>query len=346
MTEDERMGVDLLTAVARGVIELTSMPRALEFRLPYSLSLQLALDRVELAGLTHGQHVPRSVPELLRWCRELGPERWPLTLPSGFLTPATRLIQPVAGEATRACAELASHGPAGILEQEAETLLAGPADSCGTVDRFAACRDFLIDRPVILRFDPAELLRPAVVQTWRLVRELYTPVPDRFPVDGLVYRCSGCLLLASSSTVDGSWCEGGCPPEDQKLEPSHEPEQALALPLALRLFLALPGRVERAVRRRLEGHARLLPQGTGFHRVTGWNGTSRVFQVHDRELPTLAALRAAQAAARFDGPLDVVVPDRLTASPGYRAAFHRAVPIDTRVCLLSVSEFTASCPVR
>jgi hypothetical protein len=339
--EDERTDVDLLVAVARSVIELISVARSSAFRLPYPPNVQLALDRVVLAGLIHGLPVPTGVPELMSWCRERGLEEWPLALPTGFLTADVCLIHSAAGEPTRTCAELASFGPHGGPEQEAETLLAGLADTCGTVERFAACRDFLIRRPVILRFDPVELLQPAVAQSWKLVKELYGPVPDRFPADGLVHRCTGCGLLAKFATADAPWCEGGCSAMGRKLETSHHPGQALALPFALRLFLALPGRTELAVRSRLPEGAGLVSLSLGVHRITRGDRTLPDFQAQDREQPLPAALRAAEIAVRLGGPLDIVVPDELAARPGYRQGFDRGLPADARVRLLSASEFTA-----
>ncbi|MFD4879183.1 hypothetical protein ACFWOB_38325 [Streptomyces sp. NPDC058420] len=345
MTEDERTAVDLLAGVARGLIELTSVAQTAMFRLPYPSSLQLALDRVVLAGLTRHMPTPGGVPELLSWCRERRPaDWWPLELPVGFLTADARLIHSVGDEATRTCAELASYGRDGVLEQEAETLLAELANTCGTVERFAACRDFLISRPVILQYNPIELLGPAVAHTWKLVQHLYVPVPDRFRVHRVVHRCTGCLLLAKPVTADASWCEGGCQPEGRVLESSHQPEQARALPLGLRLFLALPGRTERAVRSGLDRQTRLLPQGLGLHRVTSPDGNLCVFQVQDREQPIPAALRAAEAAAELHGPLDIVAPDRLAASPGYRENFEYALSDGADVRLLSVSEFTGLRP--
>ncbi len=326
------------------MIELTSVDRSSAFRLPYPASLQLALDRVVLVGLTHGQPVPLGVPELLSWCRERGLSEWPMTLPSGFFTDDARLIDPAAREPTLTCAELASHGPRGMLEQEAETLLAELADTCGTVERFGLCRDFLIKRPVIFRFDPMEMLQPTVAQTWKLVKDLYGPLPDRFPIDGLVHRCKSCLLLAKPVTRAGPWCEGGCPPGDREFESSQQLGHALALPFGLRLFLALPGRTEHTVRSRLASQAQLLPLGLGVHRVVGHDGTLLTFQVHDREQPAPAALRAADVAARLGGPLDVVVPDKLAARPGYRQDFDRAMPADARVRLMSASEFTTPKP--
>ncbi|MGW1322665.1 pPIWI_RE_Y domain-containing protein [Streptomyces antibioticus] len=345
MTEDERRGVDLLVAVARGVIELGSAARASAFRLPYPPVLQLALDRMVLAGLTQGTPVPHGVPDLLSWIRERGPETLPLALPRDFLTAEARLIHPAGGEATRTCAELASYGPHGVLEQEAAALMAELADACGTEERFETCRDFLISRPVILRYDPVQLMRPAVAMTWRFVKGLYAPVPDRFAADGVLYRCTGCLLLAKLLASGGRWCEGGCPAHDGELESSHQPEQALVLPLSLRIFLALPGRAERAVRSRLSERVRLIPRGLGLHCITSGDGTLRTYQVHDREQPVLAALRAAETDARLGEPLDIVVPDELVASPGYRESFNRALPAGARVHLLSVSEFTALPPV-
>ncbi|WP_035793735.1 pPIWI_RE_Y domain-containing protein [Kitasatospora mediocidica] len=330
--------VELLAAVARGVYDLaTSQPSA--FRLPYPPSIQLALDRVVLDALTRRVAAPHGVPELLSWCREREPQEW-LVTPRAFLTAGARLIHPTAGEPTRTCAELASLGPHGVLEQEAESLMAKLADSCGTAARFAQCRDFLIHRPVVLRFDPVEMLRPSRAQAWRLVKDLYGPVPSHFPADGLVHRCSACGLLAKAATADGSWCEGGCAPDERKLEVSHQPGQTLVLPPALRLFVALPGRTEMEVRSRLDAQSGLLSAGLGVHQIPGPQGVLRAYQVHDREQPVPAALRAAEVAARLGGELEVVVPDGRAACPTYRRAFDEALPVSAQVRLWSVSEFT------
>jgi hypothetical protein len=339
VTEDTQ-AVDLLIAVARGVIELISIARPSALRLPYPPGMQLALDQLVLRGMTQGHPVPAGVPDLMSWCRKLGPEEWVSGLPDGFLTVGARLIHSTAGEPTRTCAELASLGPDAVLEREAEALLAELAAACGTVERFAVCRDFLISRPVMLSPDPMELLRPAVAQTWSLVKGLYGPVPDRFPDGGLVHRCRGCGLLAKYAVADGAWCEGGCPPGECELETSQDPRSALALPFALRVFLALPGRTEQAVRTRLTGQVRLLPVGLGAHHVTGQDGTLRVFQVHDREQPGPAARRAAEVATLLGGPLDIVAPDGMVERPGYRRHFDRALPPAAQVRLLSASEFT------
>ncbi|WP_446038697.1 pPIWI_RE_Y domain-containing protein [Streptomyces sp. SID1121] len=341
MTENKRTDLDLLVAVARGVIELTSIARSSTFRLPYPPSIQLALDQMVLLAMTRGRPIPAGVPDLMSWCREREPQEWGLELPHGFLTPGVRLIHPTVGEPSRTCAEVASLGSHGGPEQEAETLLAGLAGTCGTVERFAACRDFLIRRPVILRPDPMELLRPAVAQTWNLVKGLYAPVPDRFAADRLVCCCTGCGLLANAVTAGGPWCEGGCPAGDHKLDISHEPQSAVALPFALRLFLALPGRIEQVVRSRLTDQAELLPLGSGVHSVVGQDGALRTFQVHDREQPGPAALRAAEVAAVLDKPLDIVVADGVGVRPGYRVHFDRALPAGAQVRLLTVSDFTA-----
>ncbi|MFD7904620.1 hypothetical protein ACFV4G_20510 [Kitasatospora sp. NPDC059747] len=342
MTAHEPPGTELLAAVARGVIDLTGI-RPSAFRLPYPASLQLALDRVVLESITRRTTVPRSVPELLTWCRERAPMEW-LFLPRDFLTPGARLIHPTADEPTRTCAELASLGRHGALEQEAQSLLSKLADTCGSPARFAQCRDFLIRRPVVLRFDPMELLQPSLANTWRLVKDLYGPVPDHYPADGLVHCCSGCGLLAKTDTAGGRWCEGGCLSEDLKLDASHQPGKALVLPLALRLFLSLPGRTELEVRARLGDRSAPLLAVLGIHRIPGRNGEPLDYQVQDREQPIPAAQRAAEAASGLDGQLNVVVPDDRTRSPVYRQAFELALPPGARVRLRSVSEFTASEP--
>ncbi|MFI1015381.1 hypothetical protein [Streptomyces sp. NPDC020965] len=341
MTGDERSGVELLAAVSRGLIDLAQMTQVATFRLPYPPDLQVALDRLVLAGLLRNRPVPGGIPELLLWCREKNPTAWwPLELPDGFLSVDARLIHGGSKEATRTCAELASWGPEGVVESEAVALLAELADSCGTVERFATCRDFLINRPLLLQYNPIEFLGPTVAHTWRMVQGLYGPVPDRFWIDRTVYSCSGCSLLAKPIAPETSWCEGGCHPGEHVLQSTQQPEQSRILPLALRLFLALPGRTERAVRSALPSRTRLLPRGPGLYEFAGPDGTAGVFQVQDREQPVPAALRAAETAAGLPGPLHVVAPHRLVTSPGYRESFESALPVGSGVRLLSADKFT------
>lgn len=333
--------MELLAAVSRGLIELAQVTQVATFRLPYPPGLQLALDRVVLAGLTRNQPVPGGISELLSWSRKRSPAAWwPLELPDGFLSADARLLHSDSKEVTRTCAELASWGPDGVLEQEAVALLTELAETCGTVERFAACRDFLMRRPVILQYNPIEFLSPAVAHTWKLVQGFYGPVPDRFRIDRTVYRCSECSLLAKPLAKDMSWCEGGCQPTERVVESTRQPEQSRVLPLALRLFLALPGRTEQAVRSRLPSQPRLLPRGLGLYELVSPGGGTLVFQVQDREEPVLAALRAAETAAGLSGLLHIVASHRLVSSPGYRKRFEGALPDASRVRLLSADEFT------
>ncbi|MFD5649546.1 hypothetical protein [Streptomyces sp. NPDC127039] len=341
MTEDERAGVELLAAVSRGLIDLAQVTHVATFQLPYPPGLQLALDRVVLAGLTRNRPVPGGIPELLSWSRKKSPAAWwPLELPGGFLSADARLLHGESKEVTRTCAELASWGPDGVLEQEAVALLAELTETCGAVERFAVCRNFLIRRPVILQYNPIEFLSPAVAHTWKLVQGFYGPVPDRFRLDRTVYQCSECSLLAKPLTNDTFWCEGGCQPSGRIVESTQQPEQSRVLPLALRLFLALPGRTEQAVCSRLPSEPRLLPRGLGLHELPSPGGRTLVFQVQDREEPILAALRAAETAAGLSGLLHVVAPHGLVSSPGYREKFEGALPDASRVRLLSADEFT------
>ncbi|WP_256639489.1 hypothetical protein [Streptomyces murinus] len=333
--------MELLAAVSRGLIDLAQVTRVGTFRLPYPPGLQLALDRVVLAGLTRSRPVPGGIPELLSWSREKSPaEWWPLELPDGFLSADARLLHSDSKEITRTCAELASWGPDGVLEQEAVALLAELAEACGTVERFTACRDFLIQQPVILQYNPVKFLSPAVAHTWKLVQELYGAVPDRFQVDGRVYRCSGCSLLARPLAKNASWCEGGCRSSERVLESTHQPEQSRLLPLALRLFLALPGRTEQAVRSGLPARPRLLPRGLGLLELSSTDGTTCVLQVQARQEPVLAALQAAETAAGLAVPFHVVTPHDLAADPGYREAFEGSLPDSSQIRLLSADEFT------
>lgn len=321
--------LDLLTAVARGIIDLSERIRPSAFRLPYPPGLQLAADRLVLKALRADTPVPGGVVGLLAWCgTPLTDPRWPLDLPPGLLTEDAVLIDPEVAEPTRTCAELASTGPYGELEQETEAVMAGLADACGTPERFEDCRDFLIRRPVMLRPDLMELLRPANAVTWKLVKDLYAPVPERMLVDRSVSCCLRCGLLAKPLPKAGTWCEGRCSEPDP--ERSEEPARAVALPLGLRLFLALPGRTEADLRSR-------LGPTTGGSRAR----VARPFLVLDREQPVLAARRAVELAGN-GRPFDVVLPDHLADRPGYRQRFRAALPPGADIGLHSVTDYPAT----
>lgn len=344
MTESEPTDVDLLAAVARGVVELAATAQSSAFGLPYPPGVQLALDRWVLAALTRGKPPPAGVPELMAWCRKPRVGGWPLALPDDFLFGDACLIHPVADEPTQTCAELGSFGRHGVVEQEAETLLARLYETCGSGERFAKCRDFLIRRPVLLKLDPMELMQPALAQVWNLVKGLYGPVPARFSAGKAVHLCTGCGLLAKPFIKETAWCEGNCPPDRREFVTTHEPRHARVLPFALRLFLALPGRIEQVVHGLLTERAPLLPLGLGVHRAVGPDGVSRLFQCHDREQPGPAALRAAKTAALLGAPLDIVVPDRTVERPEYRKRFELALPVGAPVRMVSTTEFTTSGP--
>ncbi|GAA4210534.1 hypothetical protein GCM10022252_78500 [Streptosporangium oxazolinicum] len=344
MTREDHQDHGVIARLARGIIELATTRRSTALRLPYPPSLQLALDQVVLFGLVEGLRVPAGVPELLSWCRAGWPMEWRSKLLADLLAPGTRLIHPAGGEPTSSCAELASPGPGGTVQEEAEELLNRLMGTCGTVHRFMACRDYLISNPVILNFDPAAMNQPMLAQTWKLVKLLYEQVPERFLVDGAMYRCTRCRLLAKTATVGGEWCEGGCQQDVRKLERSEEPRRALAIPFALRLFLALPGHTELSVRSRLTGRTTFIPVGLGVHEAVDHRGIPRVFQVQDLEQPVPAAKRAAVLADRLGRVLDILVPDDRMADLSYRQSFQSALPFGAPVRLLSVSEFVATPP--
>ncbi|KOV12141.1 hypothetical protein ADK60_33195 [Streptomyces sp. XY431] len=331
---------ELLAAVARGVLDLSDVPRPAALRLPYPASTQLAFDRVVWTCLKQDRPAPLSVPDLLSRCRDLL-TTWPLALPPGVLTDDARLIDRGSAEPTRTCAELASYGRLGRLEQGADRVIADLANACGAPERFASCRDFLIAHPVILNPDSSKLMRPATIRIWRLVRELYEPVPENFLTDHTVSTCTECLLFAKPTEGAGAWCEGECRKRPGGLEKAEVPKHPIALPRAVRLFLTLPARTELALREKLAGWSGLVPTGTGSLRLVHEDGTDRAVRVLDREQPALAAFRASELAALEDSPLDVVMPDAVVDRPGYRKAFDHNLPDGALVRLRSVSEFTA-----
>src|SRR4051794_20095681 len=82
---DEADGVELLRDLARAVCALSLVGRTDVISPPSPPVVQRALDRVVWACLGRGERPPGSVAELVAWCSERTPDRWPFPVPAGFL---------------------------------------------------------------------------------------------------------------------------------------------------------------------------------------------------------------------------------------------------------------------
>jgi hypothetical protein len=318
---------ELCSAVARSFFELAAVRRTDSFRLPYPRDVQLTLDRVVLDCLRRGVSPPLSIPDLVRRFTADATEEPPIVMSNGLVPAGVPLISDLTRLPTRTCAELASAGPAGLVEQEAERILTQIADACPSVESFETCRDFLITNIVISPQKARALTgHPGTSMTWQRLKKLYEEVPDAYVTremgERVFVRCRECDLPALPLPDEHWVCESGyCKVIES---PDRLPLNGTRLlPTSLRLFLAIPGGPERAIRRRLTSAGittTLVPGGLGAYRFTHPTGNTGVFQVFDREQPALLAARFSEEPAHSGQCEIAVIPDRvITHHAGYLA---------------------------
>ncbi|MCX4968908.1 hypothetical protein OHA98_29925 [Streptomyces sp. NBC_00654] len=326
-------GEELFAELARVVAETSGQERLRSFSLPYPRDAQLALDRMVLHCLGQGRTPPRSVPELLSWCRRTTAGDPLFRVPPDQVSPDATLVHPVGAMPTRTCLELASAGPRGRIEQEAISLMAGLEARCGSAVEYRRCRSFLMDRPLVSQTDRMQHGRGRWNKAvWDRVKGLYGPVPESLRCGRTLFLCGTCGLPARNGDEragrPGAWCEKeDCPP-GIPLRLVRDPGHALLLRRSLRVFLALTGPTERAALAELtraKAVHEFSPSGLGSYRIRRADVPDRLMRVYDRQQPALLAARVDESA---DGPSPVtfvVVPRRRADDPVYRAAFEKAV---------------------
>ncbi len=340
----EQDGIEVLRAVARGIIDLSSQNRLSSFSLPYPASAQNALDQVVFTCLVQERTPPRGVPDLVFWCRKRALSEWPLMLSPDLVGSATLLVDDRACLPTQTCAEWASDGPSGTMEQQAQALLHEVVEKCPSTASYQACRDFLISRPVLTRQDVTTVLaNPRDGMAWRWVKHLYSNVPDAYVRDGQFAICPTCRSLAIRLADDGRWCESEACPRSYPIEPTYEAATSQVLRTPLRIFLGLPGITERAVRRELTAigvNVQILPDDTHRYRLIWPSGETWIMQVHNRVQPAMLATRITKSATPAgDGRMLVVVPKHvMTHRPNYRSVFERLIPAHTDIKLVTDDE--------
>ncbi|MFF2851651.1 hypothetical protein ACFVT5_35765 [Streptomyces sp. NPDC058001] len=336
--EQEDTGTRLFRELSRIVVALADRGGLRSFTLPYPLTAQSALDCVVLHCLRTGEVPPKSLPELLKWCRHRSAGDRPFTVSPFLVTPEATLVHPIGLAPTRTCLELASTLPGGGAETTALELLAQLETRCGSAERYRRCRQFLAHKVMVHQED--RFKRSWSNAVWSRVRDLYHPVPEALLVEGTLLRCAGCRLPARlrgrsapehGALVSGAntWCEGEECPHGVRLELIRDSDQVRILSRPLRAFVALPLRVEEAALAELDRFGigyEALPGELNSYRLLGDGQRVRSLHAYDRLQPTLLAARLASWTTEIADGTAVVVPRRLADRAGYRAAFVAALP--------------------
>ncbi|MFJ3843477.1 hypothetical protein ACIPV3_05355 [Streptomyces albidoflavus] len=336
----------LLGEIAQAMSALGDRTDLRSLVLPYPSAVQRALDRIVLHCIERGLEPPKSLSELMEWCRSrpIGDTVFGDPPPSP-LHEAT-LVHPQGLLPTRTCLELASVGTDGGPEKEAHELLAQLAARCGSEERFHRSRRFLALNPVVRRgerFDRRFGRGAWSKEIWAQVKSLYGPLPNFLTTEGTLLRCTACRLPALLSgrrvpdrrnAVSGpeTWCEGEACPHGTELDLIRPAEGSLVLAKPLRIFLSLPFRLEQEVLGELNRAVvacQALPGELGMYRLRGTGLAVHQLHVHDRAQPALLAHRLASAAR----PVAVVVPEERFRSMRYRTAFLQAASDPDQILL-------------
>ncbi|TDD84861.1 hypothetical protein [Actinomadura rubrisoli] len=263
--EDESLRIIGLVSVT--VTRLTDWPADKEFCNPYDGTAQLAVDRICLAGLrrfpqNHRQgnrRYPRSLTDLLAWCREHDVQEWDfLDLPTELSIEGT-LLDPHTAAPSRLCQELA-------LRYEHHEDPAGKSIRSITLDhvqrQYAEAGMPGGQRALLEKLVASPVLTSTAIASLRISRRLripdgvisacYVPVHERyFDRRGRANMCTSCGSLRINTTT-GWRCEiEDCPDRDwvQGGESLAKKDGLYHATRPLREFLIAPIRIGRARRR-------------------------------------------------------------------------------------------------
>ncbi|GAA1021801.1 hypothetical protein Aple_073170 [Acrocarpospora pleiomorpha] len=341
----DRNPPELLYAVARSFFELVGQRRTESFRLPYPPNVQLALDRVVLDCLRRGAPPPASVPDLVRRLVVGDEMESPLALPDWLVSPSA-LVDDLTRLPTRTCAELASAGPHGAVEQAAVRILNEIADFSPSALYFRTYRDFLITNVAVSpQADRSLMADVRNSLAWQRLRGLYEEVPAAYITREMGSQwfaiCRECGFPALPLPDERWVCESGyCGITETPVRADRNGTRLL--PTSLRLFLALPGSAEQGILRRLSKvgvSVTLAPSGLGVWHFTHPEGRPGVLRVYDREQPALLAACLTADLPRTGEHRIAVIPDRVIArQPDFLKLLASHLPEDQELLLSSEAD--------
>ncbi|MEV5543616.1 hypothetical protein AB0L13_43045 [Saccharopolyspora shandongensis] len=321
--------VEVVRAVARGVIALADVTDPVAFSLPYPPSTQHALDLFANALVCTGGEPPRSVPGMIRLCRTAPLRKWGLRLPTDRTTSDELFVSERTASLSRLCLEWAHDDVAG--DERVRDLIQGLDEAAPDEETYEACRAFAISRPMVPGTAFWELNGGRSRRIWRKVRDFYEPMPGMFVRDGTVAVCGSCsfpMIPVDRPKSKRAWeceradCRGDRPPS------FHPVADSIALPRGVRWAFCAPGRAEAAVRRAAAArgartsYRRELPGALGV----GWPGGEQ-WEVLIRNYadPALLARSVSRSACPVsaDRRFVVLAGDGLVKLTEFRSIFER-----------------------
>jgi hypothetical protein len=241
--------MDVLHLVASGVLQAKEAEReGKPLKLPYPAPLQRGLDVLSAICLQARVDPPRSVPDLLAWCRR-SLTSWPLQLGGDAAVPGDRLLDRV--EPTQLCEEWAVASGDVEGEVQEQRLVRDVLATCRAADAqgaYVAFRRLLIERPVMTALELHQQMGdPSLTLVADHVRCAYLPAPAEAVLGGQVFCCRGCRNLLTRDDADqlvcfDERCRRLANQRPGRVLPASEGVFWLMRPL--RTFVAAPGRAE------------------------------------------------------------------------------------------------------
>lgn len=334
-------GVTLLHTIATAVIQLADDDGLESFTLPYPPEAQRALDRTVLRCLLRGAEPPRSLPDLLAWCRDRPVADWPLQLPDDAVAPDHYLIDTHSGRPTELCHEWALNARDSAVRDHVRQVIHSAMQLCrqaNAPESYTAFRRLLVEQPVLTEHGLFRAATDLFLEPVRdLVDQIYEPVPDSYLRGGHYMPCHRCLTLLTPLAGNGWWCERdhcrrqGLPVPAAALA-VQESGPVYQLDRPLRQFVTGPGRAE------LDLEARVRQLGLPVEMWPGYDAydlritfpDDHVWAIDVKDWANPALLGREAAPVRPDPPYHeafwVVPRHRVDARPGYLRAYVRNRP--------------------
>ncbi|MGB9752775.1 MAG: hypothetical protein C0183_12975 [Roseiflexus castenholzii] len=326
--------------IASGLIMLTQQTQDQPaLTLPYPEPLQRGLNRLVLACLRRNRPPPRSVMDLLNWCRE-PLITWGLDLPDGSVADYERLLDDQIPTAT--CEAWARSGADIEANLSEETFMHEVITICIESDdpeAYTTFRRMLIERPALTALEFQQALGELDIDALQeRLKEAYEPAPRSAAHNGQWATCAICGNLMLRRRRGELICE------DEQCRAQGRRTPARLLPLRdgvvwlrrdLRRYIAMPGRAELQLAADLEKLGLQIALWPAFDRydlrVTFPDKTVWAIDVKDWSNPFLLARSVNNKPFPNDPPWDrafFVFPDaRRAQRPDYVRAFCNALRV-------------------